>query len=165
MMLHPDIGVINAVLQGVGLSAVKWTTSAAVAPFTIIMVDIWEWTPFMFMALLAAFQALPTELYQAAAVDGANEWDMFKSITLPLITPVIVTISLIRAIDAFRLFELVFGITGAGPGGATESLSFYVYLTGMKWFRLGRGSALSWLFLIVLLILAIILISRFKKER
>ena len=165
MMLHPDIGVINAMLQAIGLSAVKWTTSAAIAPFTIIMVDIWEWTPFMFLALLAAFQALPTELYQAAAVDGANEWDMFKNITLPLITPVIVTISLIRAIDAFRLFELVFGITGAGPGGATESLSFYVYLTGMKWFRLGRGSALSWLFLIVLLILAIILISRFKKER
>lgn len=165
MMLHPDIGVINSILQAVGLSAVKWTTSATIAPFTIIMVDIWEWTPFMFMALLAAFQALPTELYQAAAVDGANEWDMFKNITLPLITPVIVTISLIRAIDAFRLFELVFGITGAGPGGATESLSYYVYLIGMKWFKLGRGSAVSWLFLILLLILAIILISRFRKER
>ena len=165
MMLHPDIGVINTMLKVIGLNGIKWTTSASVAPFTIIMVDIWEWTPFMFLALLAALQSLPTELYQAAAVDGANSWQMFTHITLPLITPVIVTISLIRVIDAFKLFELVFGITGAGPGSATESLSFYVYVIGMKWFKLGRGSAVSWLFLIVLLIFALILISRFKRQR
>lgn len=165
MMLHPDIGIINTILKSIGLNAVKWTTSVNMAPFTIIMVDIWEWTPFMFLALLAAFQSLPIELYQAAAVDGANSWQMFTHITLPLITPVIVTISLIRAIDAFKLFELVFGITGAGPGSATESLSFYVYVIGMKWFKLGRGSSISLLFLIILLIFAITLISRFKKER
>ncbi len=165
MMLHPDIGVLNSMLKLIGLNGVKWTTDAKIAPFTLIMVDVWEWTPFMFLALLAAFQSLPTELYQAAAVDGANAWQMFVSLTLPLITPVIITISLIRAIDAFKLFELVFGITGAGPGGATESLSYYTYLIGMKWFKLGRGSAISWLFVIVLLILAMILISRFKKQR
>jgi len=165
MMLHPDIGVINSMLQGIGLRAVKWTTSAAVAPFTIMMVDIWEWTPFMFLALLAALQSLPTELYQSAAVDGATSWQMFRGITLPLITPMIITVSLIRAIDAFKLFELVFGITGAGPGGATESLSYYVYLIGMKWFKLGRGSAISWLFVILLIGLALILISRFRRER
>ncbi|MFW6137935.1 MAG: carbohydrate ABC transporter permease [Spirochaetota bacterium] len=165
MMLHPDIGVINSILKFIGFSGVKWTTSARVAPFTLIMVDIWEWTPFMFLAMLAAFQSLPTELYQAAAVDGASSWQTFTYITLPLITPVAVTISLIRAIDAFRLFELVFGITGAGPGGATESLSYYVYLIGMKWFKLGRGAAVSWLLFAIMIILAIILISRFRKQR
>lgn len=165
MMLHPDIGVLNSILKFIGFNGIKWTTDSTIAPFTLMMVDIWEWTPFMFLALLAAFQALPVELYQAAAVDGANSWQMFRNITLPLITPVIVTISLIRAIDAFKLFELVFGITGAGPGGSTESLSFYTYLIGMKWFKLGRGSAISWLFLIILLILAITLISRFKRAR
>ncbi len=165
MMLHPDIGVLNSILKFIGFNGIKWTTDSTIAPFTLMMVDIWEWTPFMFLALLAAFQSLPVELYQAAAVDGANSWQMFRNITLPLITPVIVTISLIRAIDAFKLFELVFGITGAGPGGSTESLSFYTYLIGMKWFKLGRGSAISWLFVIILLILAMILISRFKRER
>jgi len=165
MMLHPDIGVINSFLKFIGLNGVKWTTSAKVAPFTIIMVDIWEWTPFMFLALLAAFQSLPVELYQAAAVDGANSWQMFKNITFPLITPVIITISLIRAIDAFKLFELVFGITSAGPGSSTESLSFYAYLIGVKWFKLGRGSSISWLFVIILIILALLLISRFKKMK
>jgi len=164
MMLHPDVGVINSMLQFIGLPGVKWTTSAAVAPFTIIMVDVWEWTPFMFLALYAAHQSLSTELYQAAAVDGATSWQMFAQITLPLITPVIITISLIRAIDAFKLFELVFGITGGGPGSSTESLSYYVYLIGMKWFKLGRGAAISWLFLIILIILALILMSRFKRR-
>ncbi len=165
MMLHPDIGVLNSILKFIGFNGIKWTTDSTIAPFTLMMVDIWEWTPFMFLALLAAFQALPVELYQAAAVDGANSWQMFRNITLPLITPVIVTISLIRGIDAFKLFELVFGITGAGPGGSTESLSFYSYLIGMKWFKLGRGSSISWLFVIILLILAMTLISRFKRER
>ena len=165
MMLHPDIGVFNSILKLIGLQGVKWTTDTRIAPFTIIMVDVWEWTPFMFLALLAAFQALPMELYQAAAVDGANSWQMFTHITLPLITPVIVTISLIRAIDAFKLFELVFGITGGGPGGSTESLSYYAYLIGMKWFKLGRGSSISWIFVVILLLLAIALISRFKKSR
>ena len=165
MMLHPDIGVFNSILKLIGLQGVKWTTDVRIAPFTIIMVDVWEWTPFMFLALLAAFQSLPMELYQAAAVDGANGWQMFTHITLPLITPVIVTISLIRAIDAFKLFELVFGITGGGPGGATESLSYYAYLIGMKWFKLGRGSSISWIFVVILLLLAIALISRFKKSR
>ena len=165
MMLHPDIGVINSILKFIGLHGVKWTTSATIAPFTIIMVDVWEWTPFMLLSLLAAFQSLPLELYQAAAVDGANSWQMFKSITLPLVAPVILTITLIRAIDAFKLFELVFGITGGGPGSATESLSLYIYLIGMKWFKLGRGAASSWIFLIILLILAMVLISRFRKAR
>ncbi len=164
MMLHPDIGVINTILNAVGFGKVKWTTSARVAPFTLIMVDIWEWTPFMFLALLAAFQSLPEELYQAASVDGANAWHMFTRLTLPLVTPVIVTISLIRAIDAFKLFELTFGITGGGPGSSTESLSYYVYLIGMKWFKLGRGSAVSWIFLVILMVLALTLVTRFKRR-
>jgi multiple sugar transport system permease protein len=164
MMLHPDIGVINSALQMIGLAKVKWTTSVVVAPFTIVMVDVWEWTPFMFLALLAAFQALPVEIYDAAAVDGASDWQTFRRITIPLITPVIVTIVLIRVIDAFKLFELVFGITSAGPANATESLSFYVYLTGIKWFDLGKGAAMSWIFLLIVLGISLFLLSRFRKN-
>ncbi len=163
MMLHPDIGVVNALLQGVGLARVKWTTSTLVAPFTIVMVDVWEWTPFMFLALLAAYQALPEELYHAAAVDGATRPQMFRGITLPLITPIIVTIVLIRTIDAFKLFELVFGITSAGPANSTEALSYYVYLTGIKWFDLGKGAAMSWIFLLLLMGISTILLSRFRR--
>lgn len=164
MMLHPDIGVINSMLQLVGIAKVKWTTSVIVAPFTIVMVDVWEWTPFMFLALLAAYQALPQEIYQSAAADGATKGQIFRKITLPLISPIIVTIVLIRIIDAFKLFELVFGITSAGPANATEALSYYIYLTGMKWFDIGRGSAMSWIFLLILMGISYILLSRFRER-
>ena len=164
MMLHPDIGVINSALELIGLSKVKWTTSVLVAPFTIVMVDVWEWTPFMLLAILAALQALPVEIYEAAAVDGASKFEMFRKITLPLITPIIVTIVLIRIIDAFKLFELVFGITSAGPANATEALSYYVYLTGIKWFDLGKGAAMSWIFLLIVLGISSLLLSRFRSR-
>ncbi len=163
MMLHPDIGVINSALQLIGFAKVKWTTSIVVAPFTIVMVDVWEWTPFMFLALLAAYLALPKEIYDAAAVDGASNFQIFRKITLPLITPIIVTIVLIRIIDAFKLFELVFGITSAGPANATEALSYYVYLTGIKWFDLGKGAAMSWIFLLIVLGISMLLLSRFRR--
>lgn len=164
MMLHPDIGIINTALQTIGLAKVKWTTSVVVAPFTIVMVDVWEWTPFMFLVLFAAFQALPVEIYDAAAVDGASNFQVFRKITFPLVAPIIVTIVLIRIIDAFKLFELIFGITSAGPANATEALSFYVYLTGIKWMNLGKGSAMSWIFLLIVLGISLILLSRLRKE-
>ena len=164
MMVHPDVGIINSMISAVGLAKVKWTTSTIVAPFTIVMVDVWEWTPFMFLALLAAYQALPQEVYQAAAVDGASKGQMFRRITLPLISPLILTIVLIRIIDAFKLFELVFGITSAGPANATEALSYYIYLTGIKWFDLGKGAAMSWIFLIILLSISLFLLSRFRRR-
>jgi multiple sugar transport system permease protein len=164
MMLHPDIGIINTALSAIGLAKVKWTTSVIVAPFTIVMVDVWEWTPFMFLSLLAAYQALPQEIYQSAAVDGASRGQIFRKITLPLITPIIVTIVLIRIIDAFKLFELVFAITSAGPANATEALSFYIYQTGIKWFDLGKGAAMSWLFLLLLMGISQILLSRFRRR-
>lgn len=164
MMLHPDIGIINTALQTIGLAKVKWTTSVVVAPFTIVMVDVWEWTPFMFLVLFAAFQALPVQIYDAAAVDGASNFQVFRKITLPLVAPIIVTIVLIRIIDAFKLFELIFGITSAGPANATEALSFYVYLTGIKWMNLGKGSAMSWIFLLIVLGISLILLSRLRKK-
>jgi len=164
MMLHPDIGIINTALQTIGLAKVKWTTSVVVAPFTIVMVDVWEWTPFMFLVLFAAFQALPVEIYDAAAVDGASNFQVFRKITFPLVAPIIITIVLIRIIDAFKLFELIFGITSAGPANATEALSFYVYLTGIKWMNLGKGSAMSWIFLLIVLGISLILLSRLRKK-
>jgi multiple sugar transport system permease protein len=164
MMLHPDIGIINTALHAIGIARVKWTTSVIVAPFTIVMVDVWEWTPFMFLSLLAAYQALPEEIYQSAAVDGASRGQMFRKITLPLISPIIVTIVLIRIIDAFKLFELVFGITSAGPANATEALSYYIYQTGIKWFDLGKGAAMSWIFLLILMAISQILLSRFRER-
>jgi len=118
----------------------------------------------MFMGLLAALQAFPPELYEAAAIDGANGIQTFGYITLPLLKPTIITLSLLRVIDAFKLFEIVFGVTSGGPGSSTESLSFYTYTTGFSYFNLGYACALSWVFLWIVLGISNIVLNRFRKE-
>jgi len=164
MFLQPDVGIINQFLQRINLPSVKWTTEVSIAPWALVMVDVWEWTPFMFLALLAAFQSLPQEVYDAAAVDGASSLQAFVYVTVPMVLPIIVTLVLLRAIDAFKLFELVFGITGGGPGGSTESLSYYIYTTGLSYFDIGYSCALSWVFLIIVLFIAIFVLRLLRRE-
>jgi len=165
MLFHPDEGVINKILgMSFGITPIKWLTSAKIAPFSLIIVDIWEWTPFMFLALLAALQALPTEIYDAAYVDGASKRQAFFHITFPLLLPIITTLVLLRGIDSFKLFDLVFGITGGGPGMSTESLSYYVYTVGLSYFDVGYACSLSWVFLILTLAISMFLINSLRKR-
>lgn len=164
MLLEPDVGVINQILRRIYLPAIKWTTEVSIAPWTLVMVDVWQWTPFMFLALLAAFQSLPQEIYDAAAVDGASKFQVFFYVTIPLVFPIIITLVLLRTIDAFKLFELVFGITGGGPGGSTESLSYYIYTTGLSYFDIGYASGLSWVFLLLVMVIAIFVLRLLRKE-
>jgi len=164
MLLHPDSGPINQILNKFGLPSVAWTTKAAIAPFSLVMCDVWEWTPFMLIAILAALQSLPQEIYDAAIVDGASKREVFIYVTLPLLMPIMVTLLLLRGIDAFKLFELVFGITGGGPGGSTDSLSYYIYHVGLSYFNMGYACSLSWVFLLIVLGIATFLLRQMRKE-
>ncbi|MFQ5834744.1 MAG: carbohydrate ABC transporter permease [bacterium] len=165
MFLQPDEGVINKFLVTIGLPLVKWVTDPGIARLSLIMVDVWQWTPFMFLALLAALQSMPQDIYEAATVDGASRWQIFLYITLPLLFPIIITLVLLRAIDAFKLFELVYGITGGGPAGnSTESVSYYIYLRGLSYFDIGYASALSWVFLLVVLGISIFVLRSLRRE-
>ncbi len=164
MLLNPDAGIVVKILSALGFNMVRWLTDARLTPFVLMAVDIWEWTPFMFLGLLAAMQSLPLSLYDAAQVDGASRAQAFWFITFPLLLPIMVTLVLLRAIDAFKLFELVFGITGGGPGTSTESLSYYTYTVGFQYFDLGYACALSWVFLLIVLVMANFLLQRLRKE-
>ncbi|MEN3186730.1 MAG: sugar ABC transporter permease [Atribacterota bacterium] len=164
MLLNPDAGIMVKIMNSLGMNVVRWLTDAKLTPFVLMSVDIWEWTPFMFLGLLAAFQSLPVELYDAAQVDGASRFQTFRFITFPLLLPIIVTLVLLRAIDAFKLFELVFGITGGGPGSSTESLSYYIYTVGFQYFDLGYACSLSWIFLGIVLLISNFLLQRLRKE-
>jgi multiple sugar transport system permease protein len=164
MLLNPDAGIMVKMMNNLGLNMVRWLTDANLTPFVLMTVDIWEWTPFMFLGLLAAFQALPVELYDAAQVDGASRFQTFRFITFPLLLPIMITLTLLRAIDAFKLFELVFGITGGGPGTSTESLSYYIYTVGFQYFDLGYACSLSWVFLGIVLFISNFLLQRLRKE-
>ncbi|MBO8127533.1 MAG: sugar ABC transporter permease [Firmicutes bacterium] len=157
-MLSYDYGIINYLLNLIGLPKVAFLGSSQWALNSIILVDVWQWTPFMILVLLAGLESLPKEPYEAARIDGANFWQELRYITLPLMKPVITIAVLIRTMDAFRAFDKVFMMTSGGPGSSSETLSYYVWKTGFQWFKMGEGSArgifmlyfvvfISWLYL------------------
>lgn len=142
---------------------VAWTADPNVAFFSIILVDIWQYTPFMTLILLAGLRSIPVEPYEAAIVDGATGFSLFRHITLPLLKPAILVAILIRVIDSFKIYDLVYLLTYGGPGTSTEVASFYIYLRGFKHFRISYAAALSYIILIISAILITLLINIVRR--
>jgi len=157
LMYNPDMGMLNYLLSLIGLPPVNWTGMPLSALPSVMMADIWEWTPFMALIMLAGLQALPREPLEAAVVDGASNWQTLRLIILPLMSPVMLVAILIRLMDSFKTFDLIFVLTQGGPGMSTEVLNYYTYRYGFKFFHMGYASALSWLLVIVLNVIAIVL--------
>jgi multiple sugar transport system permease protein len=153
-MLDVQFGVVNSFLNSLGLGTVEWLTKQRLALFSLIIVDTWQWTPFIMLIALAGLTAVPKYLYEAAEIDRASEWFKFRRITLPLVWPLLLIAIMFRAIEAFRLFDLVYILTGGGPGGTTETLSFNVYKVAFFGFDTGRASAYGILMVIVVTIAA-----------
>lgn len=165
MIYNYTYGPLNHILRVLGLGeGVNWLGSMKVAMPAIIISDIWEWTPFMMIVLLAGLQTISVELYEAAKVDGASRWQVFWRITLPILKPIIIITILIRAMDVFKLFDIVVLLTQGGPAGASETVSYYNYLTGFKYFNMGYAAAIAYFQLIVIIIVANIFL-RFLQER
>ncbi len=141
LMLNPGIGIINYVLQLLGLPAVEWLSKGNWAFVSIVIVDVWNWTPFMFLILLAGLESLPVEPFEAARIDGAKPVRIFLDHTLPLLAPTILVALLIRTMDCLRIFDQVFILTGGGPGNSTEVVSLYLYKTAFKFFDQGYAAA------------------------
>jgi len=156
-LLNSEIGIIPFYLSKIGVS-IDWF-SPELALFSIVLIDVWQWTPFMLLMFLAGLEALPKTPFEAARVDGAGPWLTFSSITLPMLRPVIVVALIIRSLDAFKVFEYVFAITRGGPGNSTETIMYYIYQTGFRFFRMGEAAAASIFLIVVILVLVIILIQ------
>jgi multiple sugar transport system permease protein len=129
----------------------------------LVVVDAWQWTPFIMLIALAGLTAVPKYLYEAAEIDRASEWFRFTRITLPLVWPLLLIGILFRAIDAFRMFDLVFILTGGGPGDSTETLSYSVYKVAFLGFDTGRASAYGLMMVVVVMILAQLLIRYLNR--
>ncbi len=140
-MFNDQFGVVNAVLEGLGLEGQPWLVQTWSAFAIIVVTDIWLWTPWFTLLLLAGLQSLPKEPFEAAAIDGTTPWRVFTHLTLPMLRPVIVVCVVIRAIDSFRTFDIVWTLTGGGPGRSTELFSLYAYVHAFLNLDLGRGSA------------------------
>jgi multiple sugar transport system permease protein len=151
LMLNPNFGAVNGTLKsfGVATETLTWTASPRLAFASVIAVDVWQWTPFVFLVLLAGLQAIPQEPYEAARVDGSGPWQTFRHVTLPLLKPAILIALLLRTMDLLRVFDQIFILTEGGPGFATETISLYIYRAAFRFGNFGYAAAMSFVLLIV----------------
>ncbi len=160
----PDFGVINWFLGLFGIEGIVWEASANTALASLIVVDVWEWTPFMFLILLAGLQALPLDPYESAKVDGASEVQIFFYITFPMLKPAVLIALLLRIMDTLRIFDQVFIMTGGGPANTTETMSLYIYRHGFRFSNVGYATAMSFVMLILTVVISNFFIARLKTE-
>ena len=160
-LLNNQLGLVPAILQKLGISIDFF--SADLALLSLALIDVWQWTPFMMLMLLAGLENLPEEPHEAAYVDGANAWQTFIRVTVPMMKPIILVAVLIRALDALKVFEYVYAITRGGPGSATETLQFFVYKIGFGYYRLSEAAAVSWT--VVILVMAVLVVSLWRTTR
>jgi multiple sugar transport system permease protein len=146
-MYHPDFGVFNYFMSSLGLPETNWLGNTALAMPCVMLFDIWQWTPFVAIITLAGLQALPKEPFEAAELDGASTYQILRRITFPMLAPVLTLVFVLRSIDAVRLYDPIVMLTNGGPGTATETLTYYLYRIGMKFFKLDQASTMSILFL------------------
>lgn len=163
-IFHEQVGAVNTVLRALGVvNLPPWFSDIWLARLAIVLVDIWQWTPFCFLVLLAGLQSLPEEIFEAAALDSSSGWDIFRYVTLPLLGPVLFTVTMLRLVEAFKILDIPFSMTNGGPGAATQTLSFYIYLTGLRNFNAGYASALAYLLLAMVMIIALFFFRRLRE--
>jgi len=157
--LNPDFGLIGIFLRDIGFATNGLLSNGTSAFFTIVAVDVWQWTPFLTMIFIAAILGMPREPFEAAEVEGANRWHIFSRITLPLLRPVIIVVLLLRLTDAFKTFDQVFIMTGGGPGASTELATIFAYKVNFASWNLGYGSAVVGLLFFISFILTFVLLK------
>jgi multiple sugar transport system permease protein len=158
-LLSYDLGTVNYFLTTIGLKRVNWLGKPFTAFISIMIVDIWQWTPFAMLIFLAGLESLPLEPYEAARVDGASTWQILRYVTLPQLTPVIAIVLMFRTLDAFKTFDIIYMITRGGPSNATEVYSYKIYQKAFFHNQLGFAAAMS----VIAIILATIMMNIFSR--
>ncbi len=163
MLLHPDLGVLNYFIGLVGIKPVNWLGDPTMAFWSVLMVDIWQQISFMILLLLAGLVSLPKEPFEAATIDGANEFQKLFYITIPLMKPVILAAIVIRTIFAFRTYDLIYVLTRGGPGVSTDVLSYFIYRKTFMGLNLAEASATSYVLLAVVLVLVVFMFRIIRR--
>ena len=164
LMYNSQFGIINQTLEAIGLSGHDWLGSSSTALAAVIVVDIWHWTPFAFLLLLASVESLPRDVGEAAKIDGATAWQEFRYVTLPLLYPAIFMTFLFRAVMASKVFDEVFLLTSGGPGTSTEVVSFTIFQRYFLQDNAGYGSALSVSIIFVVSVIIVIALSSKRSK-
>jgi multiple sugar transport system permease protein len=166
LLLQRPFGPVNYILAEIlgHPVTISWLTESPWNFIAIITADVWQWTPFMFVILLAGLTAVPPELYEAAAIDGVNRWQAFRHVSLPQLGPLILICIVFRLLDAVKLFDVIFVMTGGGPGTSTYTTSYYLYQTGFQQFHLSQATAGSWIFLLLTIVVIMVLARRLLRQ-
>jgi multiple sugar transport system permease protein len=165
MIFNASYGPLNDILARFGIKGPAWLASQQTALSSIFLTDTWQWTPFLALIILAALQSQPQDIVEAARLDGASGWSMFRFVTVPLILPVTGIGILLRGVDLFKTFDLVFILTQGGPGNSSETLTFFTYVQGFKFFNPSYASAMSFIQLILVTIAAKAFLSFIRRQR
>jgi len=163
VMLNPDIGVLNYLVRSIGLPGSLWISGADTVIPSLVMVDVWKWTPMITLIILSGLKSLPQQPYEAAKIDGASTLQIFWYVTLPLIRPVLIAALMLRSLDNLKEFDMIYTITQGGPGVASETLYLYSYKVGFNFFKAGYGSALMVVVFLIVLFFNVIM-NRFRNS-
>ncbi len=155
MMFHPQQGVLNYLLSVFGLPPSQWVYSPNTVIPSLVMVEVWHWTPLVMLIVLGGLASLPTEPYESAKLDGATEWQLLRYITLPLVAPFLLVAAVIRTIDAVKAFDTIYVISQGGPGTASETINLYLYLQAFAFYQVGKASAMVVVFFVIIIALAL----------
>ena len=152
MMFNPLFGVVNYLLSFLGIPALGWATETKTALLTLMIVETWQWTPFMMLIIYAGLIMLPPDVFEAGRMDGVHWWQEIRYITLPSLKPLLLIALIFRAMDAFRSFDVIYSMTKGGPGNSTETLVIRAYLESLKYFRLEMGAVIGIILLLITMV-------------
>jgi len=163
MMFNPTRGPIDHILPLLGLPAVAWLTEPKIVLYSVILTDIWHWTPFMILILFAGLQSIPPALLEAAWIDGASGWQLFKEVVFPLLAPASIAAILLRTVEVFKIIDKIYILTGGGPGIYSESMTLFGYSLGLRAFDLAYGATIAFSLFVTVLVISIIFILMTRR--
>ena len=164
LMYNPGWGLINYILAKLGIGEFPFLSETSTVLYALVVVDVWQWTPLVMLILLAGLQSMSVEPFEAALVDGASQPQIFWHLTLPLLKPAISIALLIRTMDCFRTFDIIYAMTGGGPGTASQNISYSAYYTGLEFFHISSATAMAVVSLVMITIVCILIIRMFGVE-
>lgn len=162
-LFNSSYGVVNYLLSLVHIPPQEWLGSPNQALPTVIVVEIWQGLPIVTFIVAAGIQALPLDIFEQARIDGASPWQIFRYVTLPLLRPVLLVVLLLRIMDAFKTFDIIYTLTQGGPGETTNVLSMLIYKVGLQFFQIGQAAAMSWVFLAFIFSISVVFVWQLQR--
>lgn len=160
IMYNPKSGVLNYFISCLGQPGLEWTASHSTAMLSVVLIDIWQWTPYIFVILCSGITALPHDPFEAAIVDGASFWQSIRRIMVPLLKPILTIAIVFRTIDALKTFDTIYVLTGGGPGTATETINIRIFLDAFKFMFMGQAAAMGMILIIVVIVVCQVMVNK-----